>query len=316
MFRIKHFISTGGIALVVAAYAGTALAENADTADAAGKTAQAIPTKAALVTLEKSAYEAWKAKNAKFWGTFLSDNFVGWGSSGRLDKAAAIKEYTGSDCEIRSYAVSDEQVSPLGKDAALITHKATVDGTCNGQTLPAGSWVASIYVRDGNQWKGVFHAEAPVVDPKATPAEPVDQKEASHGEQPGPAHRDAGTDAMLTAEEAVWEAWRRHDAEKLADLTARNISFINIFGIHLATKADTLNEWSGTYCNVRSVSISDAAGTMLSPTVGILTHRATADGTCYGQKVGPVWGTSVYIKQGGRWKWTFGINLAARREGA
>jgi hypothetical protein len=54
---------------------------------------------------------------------------------------------------------------------------------------------------------------------------------------------------------------------------------------------------------------------MLSPTVGILTFKAAADGTCYGQKVGPVWGTSVYVKRGDVWKWTFGMNLPARREG-
>ena len=76
-----------------------------------------------------------------------------------------------------------------------------------------------------------------------------------------------------------------------------------------------MQDWSGTYCDVKSVSLTDAAGTMLSPTVGILTFKATADGTCYGQKVGPIWGTSVYVKHGDVWKWTFGINLPAPREG-
>jgi hypothetical protein len=46
--------------------------------------------------------------------------------------------------------------------------------------------------------------------------------------------------------------------------------------------------------------------------VGILTFNATADGTCFGQKVGPVWGSSVYVKHGDAWKWTFGINVPAR----
>ena len=73
-----------------------------------------------------------------------------------------------------------------------------------------------------------------------------------------------------------------------------------------------MKDWSGTYCDVKSISITDAAGTMLSPTVGILTFKAAADGTCYGQKVGPIWGTSVYVKHGDVWKWTFGINLPAR----
>ena len=164
-------------ALVFTACAGSALANNANAANTAEKTAPAAPTKDALVTLEKSAYEAWKSKDAKFWDTFLSDKFVGWGSSGRLDKASATKEYTGADCEIKSYALSDEQMQPLGKDAALITHKTTVDGTCSGQKVPVNSWVASVYVRDGDRWKAAFHAEAPVVDPKAAPAKPVDEKE-------------------------------------------------------------------------------------------------------------------------------------------
>jgi hypothetical protein len=55
---------------------------------------------------------------------------------------------------------------------------------------------------------------------------------------------------------------------------------------------------------------------MLSPAAGILTFKVTADGTCYGQEVNSVfWGTSVYVKHGDAWKWTFGINVPARGEG-
>jgi len=316
MAKIKYFVLTAAAALVFTACAGNAPKNNANAANTAEKTAPAAPTKDALVTLEKSAYEAWKSKDAKFWDTFLSDKFVGYGSSGKLDKASATKEYTGADCEIKSYALSDEQMKPLGNDAALITYKTTVDGTCGGQKVPANSWAAGVYVRDGDKWKGAFHAEAPVVDPKAAPAKPVDKKEAPKEDEAKPADRDAGTDAMLAVEKAVWEAWKAHDAKKLEDLTARDISFINIFGTYFATKADALKDWTGVGCDVKSVSVTDAAGTMLSPTVGILTFKGTADGTCYGQKVGPIWGTSVYVKDGDAWKWAFGINLPARREGA
>ena len=303
-------------ALVFTTCAGSVLANNANAAaDTAEKVAPAAPTKDALVTLEKSAYEAWASKDATFWDTFLSDKFVGWGSSGRLDKASATKQYTGADCEIKSYTLSEEQMNPLSNDAVLITHKTTVDGTCNGQKVPANSWVASVYVRDGGKWKAAFHAEAPVVDPKAAPANPVDVKETRQEDEAQPTGRDAGTDALLAIEKNVWEAWRRHDAKKIGELTARDISFINIFGTYFATKADALEDWSGASCDVKSISITDAAGTMVSPTVSILTFKATADGTCYGQEVGPVWGTSVYVKHGDVWKWTFGINLPARREG-
>ena len=121
---------------------------------------------------------------------------------------------------------------------------------------------------------------------------------------------------MLAAEKAVWEAWRAHDGKKLEDLTASDISFINIFGTYFASKADALKDWTGPGCDAKSVSVTGAAATMLSPTVGILTFKGAADGTCFGQKIGPIWGTSVYVKDGDAWKWTFGINLPARREGA
>ena len=289
-----------------------AAARPANNANAANTAANpAAPTKEALITLEKSAYEAWKAKDAKFWETFLSDKFVGYGSSGKLDKISATKEYTGADCDIKSYALSDEQMRPLGNDAALITYKTTVDGTCGGQKVLANSWAAGIYVRDGDKWKGAFHAEAPIVDPKAAPAKPADKKEAPKKDEVKSAAPDANTDALVQAEKALWKAWKDHDGRRIEDLTTKDMSFINIFGTYFATKADALKDWTSPGCDVKSVSVTNAAATMLSPTAGILTFDGGADGTCFGQKVGPIWGTSVYVKDGDAWKWTFGINLPA-----
>ncbi len=316
MAKRRYLAFAVAAALVFANSVENALVSNAKAANTTEKTAPAGPTSVALVKLEKSAYEAWRSKDAKFWDAFLSDNFVGWGAPGRLDKASATKEYTGADCKIKSYALSEEHMSPLGKDEALLTHKVTVSGTCGGKEIPTDSWAAGVYVREGDKWKKVFHAEAPIIDPIAAAVNPVDQEDARAEVKAKPTNQDARTDGMFAVERAVWEAWRAHDAKKIADLTARDISFINIFGIHLATKADALKNWSGTGCEVKSVGVTDAAGTMLSPTVGILTFKATADGTCYGQKVGPVWGTSVYVKDGDHWKWSFGINLRAGREGA
>ncbi len=309
MTKIRYFFLAAAVAFVFTA--GNAAENDAKSANTAARPAAAAPTKEALMALEKSSFEAWKNKDAKFWNTFLLDKFVGYGSYGKLDKASATKEYTDADCEIKSYALSDGQMKPLSKDAALLTYKSTVDGTCGGQKVPAVSMAASVYVRDGNKWKGAFHAEAPVVDPKAASAKPADKKEAPKKDNAKTAAPNVDTAAMLATEKAIWEAWRAHDAKKIADLTTTEISFINIFGTYFATKADALKDWTSEGCNVKSVSVTDAAGTMLSPTVGILTFNGGADGTCFGQKVGPIWGTSIYVKEGSMWKWTFGINLPA-----
>ena len=302
-------------AFAFAASTANVLAGDANSAKAVEKADPAGPTQAALVSRETSAYEAWKSKDEKFWETFLSDKFVGWGSSGRLDKTSATKEYAGADCDIKSYAISDVQMSPLGQNAALITHRITVNGVCGGQKNPPDSWAATVYVRDGNQWKAAFHAEAAIVDPAAPPVKPGGKKAGGEQKQIKPTDRDGRTDALLLREKAVWEAWKDHDAKKLDGLTAANMQFINIFGIHLATKAEALKNWSGEGCDVKTVGLTDAAATMLSPTVGILTFHGSADGTCFGQKVGPIWGSSIYVKDGDTWKWNFGINLPARLEG-
>src|SRR5439155_13277944 len=178
MSKIGQFGLTAAAAFILATWGGNVLANNANADDTPERTASAGPTKVALITLEKSAYEAWKSKDAKFWATFLSDKFVGWGAYGRLDKASATKEYTGTDCEIKSYVLSDEHLSSLSKDAALITYKATVNGTCGGQELPTNSRAASIYVRNDGKWKRAFHARAAIVDPKATLAKSVDRQQA------------------------------------------------------------------------------------------------------------------------------------------
>jgi len=49
---------------------------------------------------------------------------------------------------------------------------------------------------------------------------------------------------------------------------------------------------------------------LLSPTVGLLSRTGTAEGTCDGQKLAsvPIYGTSVFVKDGDSWKLAFTLN--------
>jgi hypothetical protein len=191
----------------------------------------------------------------------------------------------------------------------LLTYWSTVDGKCGGDRVPAESSAASLFIREGDQWRNAFHAEAPIVNPRAASSSPVVKQKPRQNAQPSP---DGETGELLTAEQALWEAWKDHDRAKMEGLTAAEISFINIFGTYLASKADALKDWSSPGCEVKTVRVTHPIARMLSPKVAVLTFDATADGTCFGQRVGPVWGTSVYVKNGGKWIWSFGVNLPAR----
>ena len=275
------------------------------------KPVASAPAKDALMATESKAWEAWKAKDGKFFEDYLMDNAIGMGNKGRSDKAAIIKRISDPTCDVNDFSFAEEQMTLLGVDAALLTYKVTQDAKCDGKELPSIVRAATVLVRSGDKWKAAFHAEAAVVDPKAPPAKPADTEKATEPYVAEDREADSSIDTLIFKEKAIWEAWKDHDAKRIDDLTAKEISFINIFGTYFATKADALKDWTSPGCDVKSVSVTDAWGTRLSPTAAILTFRGGADGTCFGQKVGPIRGTSVYVKDGDVWKWAFGINLPA-----
>ena len=259
-----------------------------------------------LGTLEERSYAAWKSGDTKFWTRFLSEKFVGWGRSGRLDKSAAKRVLSGAGCQIDSYSLTEQQVSQLTPNAAVLTHKTEVNGTCDGEQLAPAFYTATVYVREAGQWKLAFRAQSAIVDPmKAT------KPAASDLWTGGPTLGDASTRTLLGREQAVWSAWKDHDAKRIDALLGDPIQFIDIFGDHIATRPEVLKAWSGEGCDVKSFDIGGAKATMFAPDFGVLTLRATTHGKCFGQDVWPIWGTSLYVKRGNTWLWSFGINVLA-----
>ncbi len=299
------------------------------------KPVAAAPTADALMALDKQANEAYVKGDSKFFEGMLSDKFVILTGGGqRMDKAATVKMIAGVKCDIKSMDLTEPGMSMIDADTYALTYKATWDGTCDGpdgkpMKVPSPVRSSSIWVRSGEKWQAVFHGENLIVDPKALPppAAPAAKKEepnkddktaansnsASNTAAPAKAAPDANTDALVKVELALWEAWKEHDAKKLDDLMAKDVSFVNIFGTYLATRDDAMKDWTEAGCQVKSVSVSDGFATALSPTVEMLTRKGTADGTCGGQEIGgtAIWGVSIYVKEGDAWKFAFGMNLSA-----
>ncbi|MDQ5847016.1 MAG: nuclear transport factor 2 family protein [Acidobacteriota bacterium] len=290
------------------------------------KPTAAAPTADALLALDKQANEAFIKGDSKFFEGMLSDKFVMYGGGQRMDKPAVIKMIAGNKCDVKSWNLEDPQMAKIDRDTYALSYKGTFDGTCAGtdgksMKLPSPVRAASLWVRSGEKWLAVYHGEVPIVDPKnlpkAAPAAPARKEEpkeddsaaANSGTTATKPAADPNTEAMMAIEKSLWEAWKARDNKKIEELTIEGLSFVNVFGMYFGNKADALKDWQGN-CDITSINLTDSVGTTLSPTVGILTSKASAEGSCYGEKLAPVpiYATSVYVKDGGAWKLAFGLN--------
>src|ERR1700687_213995 len=335
MKKTLRFILLAAASTLVAACGAPAANTGANNANTnTGKLVAAAPTADALMALDRQANEAYVKGDSKFFEGMLSDKFVILAGGGqRMDKAATVKMIAGVKCDIKSMDLSEPAMSMIDADTYALSYKATWDGTCNDpdgkpMKVPSPIRSAGIWVRRGDKWQAVFHGENLIVDPKnpVAPAAPPKKEEAkkdvktaansntaSNNAAPARATPDANTDALVKVELALWEAWKAHDAKKLDALMAKDVSFVNIFGTYLATRADALKDWTGAGCQIKSVSVTDGFASALSPTVEMLTRMGTADGTCGGQNVAGtvIWGVSIYVKDGDAWKFAFGMNSPA-----
>jgi ketosteroid isomerase-like protein len=115
-----------------------------------------------LMAVEKSGWEAWKARDAKKLSDMTGSDlaYVDFMGNFASNKADTIKAWTEPKCEIKSFALSDGKATMITKDAAILTFKGVPEGTCDGNPLKA-IWQTSIYVKDGDTWKPVYMFENP-----------------------------------------------------------------------------------------------------------------------------------------------------------
>lgn len=114
-----------------------------------------------LVSMERQLWEAWKNKDGNTFQRLLSADSIGVGRGGVDNRAAIIRDISGSDCVVRSYSFDNIQVTMLDRNTAILTYKAMQDATCGGQVIPPSVWASSVYVRRNGRWQAAFHQETP-----------------------------------------------------------------------------------------------------------------------------------------------------------
>ena len=296
--------------------------KSADTNKSMGvsKPAAAAPTPDVLLALDRQANAAYLMSDAKFIEGVLNDKFVMREGGRQMDKAAVVKLIAGNKCNAKSWKLDDPLIARIDADTYVLSYRGTFDGNCAGpdgkpMKIPSPIRAATVWIRADHTWQAAFHGQDPILDPKnpPSPAKAAGEKESKKDDRAvaiAKVAADPSTVAMMAVEKSVWEAWAAKDAAKLQELTTPDLSFQNIYGTYFANKADTLKNWTSTYCDIKSVSVTDGEGTLLSPAIGILNRTGTAEGSCNGQKLPPVpiYGTSVFVKDGDSWKLAFSLN--------
>jgi len=272
---------------------------NAEMANKIEKAVAAAPTRGLLVGLETKAFEAWKNNDAAFWDEYLDSKFVSYTGGVRYDKAGEIKQITETKCEVTSYTLSDEKMTPIGTDAIVLTTKVAVDGKCGGQQIPSPVISTTLYVRYADTWKAAYHNEVPVLDPKA-PKSAAPKKAPVKASEPRTDDKSAAE--LLAIEKKGWDAWKARDRAALEPIVTEDLTLVDVTGTVTIGKNAVLDAWLLPKCDIKAAVPSDAAATMLSRTVAILTYKGTAAGKCDGKPLGSLWGTSIFQKEAGEWK--------------
>jgi ketosteroid isomerase-like protein len=264
----------------------------------------AAPTKETLLAMEKEAWEAWKNTDSKFFEGFLSDRWVSFGPNGREDKAANIKRLTDAKCEVKSYALSDEQMHMLGADVAVLSFKASQDATCAGTKIPANVWASSAYVREGDKWKALAYVENAVVDPNSAPAKTTPAPPALTTTPSGEAKADAMSDAVMAVETKAWDAWKNRDAKTIEALITSDFTYVGATGRY--DRAASLKTWSEPKCEGNAYTFSEPKVISVTPDVALATYKADVKGKCDGRANPPaIWVASFNKKEGDTWKNAF-----------
>ncbi|MFT3745927.1 MAG: nuclear transport factor 2 family protein [Pyrinomonadaceae bacterium] len=304
--------------------ANNAPANNANTTNTnTAKPVAAAPTADTLLALDKQATEAYLKGDKAFFDTFLAEKFVAYEGGHRMTRAEMLGMVSSAKCDAKSWNLEDPQMTMVNADTYVLAYKATVDGSCSGpdgkpMKLPSPTRAASLYIREGDKWKGVYHGETMIIDPTKPPPPPAKaepkkeepkKEEAKRDEsaKPAAAAPSANTEALVKLHTAGWEAFKAKNGKQFQEMSTSGLSLIDPIGGYFSGQNNVIKHWTETMkCEgITKVGVSDGFSSAISATVEILTLKGTADGTCDGQKNGPLYQTAVYVKEGEAWKLAF-----------
>ena len=128
----------------------------------------ATPDKSAMETKEKSAWQAFKEKNADAFKKVV-DKDIRCVYANRLSTNLQNELADMQKWDMRSFEFSDFDMFSDEKDVIVTTYKVKLEGTVNGKDMSGTYNAGSVWKLENGQWLAVFHTNVRQ-EAAATPA--------------------------------------------------------------------------------------------------------------------------------------------------
>jgi hypothetical protein len=117
----------------------------------------AMPDKAAMEAKEKSAWQAFKDKNADAFKK-LVDKDIRCVYANRLSTSLQNELSDMQKWDMKSFEFSDFDMFSDEKDVIVTTYKVKVEGTADGKDVSGTYNAGSVWKLENGQWLAIFHS--------------------------------------------------------------------------------------------------------------------------------------------------------------
>jgi hypothetical protein len=122
------------------------------------KAGKSTANESTITDLEKSAWDAYKNKQADAFKALMSNDYYGVYAEGVKSLDAELADMAKSD--LREYSFADVKVVFPHPKVAVVTYKATVQASADGKDVSGTYNCGSVWVERGKKWVGVLHSES------------------------------------------------------------------------------------------------------------------------------------------------------------
>ena len=122
------------------------------------KAGKSATNESTITDLEKSAWDAYKNKQAEAFKALMSKDYCGVYAEGVKNLDAEVTDMAKSD--LREYSFADVKLAFPHPKVAVMTYKATVQASADGKDISGTYNCGSVWVQRGKKWVGVLHSES------------------------------------------------------------------------------------------------------------------------------------------------------------